>query len=184
MKTTKLGLLALSTMTLGMSIAANAATTTAIDLNGEKLGSFSSGSFTIGSPLQDLDVVSISIKNAPPGTSSYNTFFTVAQDSIANGNAFDIKASSGAAVTLTGAGVTGGWNAADQQYEFQGLQAGVTYDWQTTATVTGAAGSFGSQLSVAAVPEPEEWAMMLVGTGLVGFQVRRKQKGENQSAAF
>ena len=28
----------------------------------------------------------------------------------------------------------------------------------------------------AAVPEPEEWAMMLVGVGLVGFQVRRKQK--------
>ncbi len=26
------------------------------------------------------------------------------------------------------------------------------------------------------VPEPEEWAMMLVGAGLVGFQVRRKQK--------
>ena len=25
------------------------------------------------------------------------------------------------------------------------------------------------------VPEPEEWAMMLVGIGLVGFQVRRKQ---------
>jgi hypothetical protein len=26
-----------------------------------------------------------------------------------------------------------------------------------------------------AVPEPEEWAMMLIGAGLVGFQVRRKQ---------
>ena len=29
--------------------------------------------------------------------------------------------------------------------------------------------------SSAAVPEPEEWAMMLVGAGLVSFQVRRKQ---------
>ena len=26
------------------------------------------------------------------------------------------------------------------------------------------------------VPEPDEYAMMLVGAGLVGFQVRRKQK--------
>ena len=26
------------------------------------------------------------------------------------------------------------------------------------------------------VPEPEEWAMMLVAAGLVGFQVKRKQR--------
>jgi hypothetical protein len=25
------------------------------------------------------------------------------------------------------------------------------------------------------VPEPEEWALMLVGLGLVGFQVKRKE---------
>ena len=35
--------------------------------------------------------------------------------------------------------------------------------------------SISVQSSVAAVPEPEEWAMMLVGAGLVSFQVRRKQ---------
>ena len=49
-----------------------------------------------------------------------------------------------------------------------------------TAIVFGDPGSFdGTSLStfgvtVAAVPEPETWAMMLVGMGLVGWQLRRK----------
>jgi hypothetical protein len=30
-------------------------------------------------------------------------------------------------------------------------------------------------LVLAAVPEPEEWAMMLLGFGMVGYQVKRKQ---------
>jgi hypothetical protein len=34
----------------------------------------------------------------------------------------------------------------------------------------------GVNASVAAVPEPEEWAMMLVGFGLVGWQAKRKHK--------
>ena len=35
--------------------------------------------------------------------------------------------------------------------------------------------------NIEAVPEPEEWAMMLIGAGLVSYQVRRKQKGLRQS---
>lgn len=31
------------------------------------------------------------------------------------------------------------------------------------------------------IPEPEEWTMLLVGVGLVGYQVRRKQKLMNNS---
>ncbi len=33
----------------------------------------------------------------------------------------------------------------------------------------------------APVPEPEEWAMMMVGAGLVGFQVKRKQAKATQA---
>ena len=40
----------------------------------------------------------------------------------------------------------------------------------------------GSVTTVVAVPEPEEWAMMLVGIGLVGYQVRRKQSALNRQA--
>jgi hypothetical protein len=31
-------------------------------------------------------------------------------------------------------------------------------------------------INVHAVPEPEEWAMMLLGFGLVGYQIKRKQR--------
>jgi hypothetical protein len=35
-------------------------------------------------------------------------------------------------------------------------------------------GSYSGSLTIAAVPEPEVWAMMLIGVGLVGCQMRRK----------
>jgi hypothetical protein len=37
-------------------------------------------------------------------------------------------------------------------------------------------GEFGATLNVAAVPEPETWAMLLAGVGLVGLQIRNKSK--------
>ena len=37
-------------------------------------------------------------------------------------------------------------------------------------------GSYSGSMTVAAVPEPEVWAMMLIGIGLVGCQLRRKSK--------
>ena len=52
----------------------------------------------------------------------------------------------------------------------------VTFLTQTTTFF----GHFvGVNLAIAAVPEPEEWAMMLVGFGIVGFQIRRKQAARN-----
>lgn len=36
--------------------------------------------------------------------------------------------------------------------------------------------NWSASLSTSPVPEPEEWSMLLVGSGLVGFQVRNKQK--------
>ena len=36
-------------------------------------------------------------------------------------------------------------------------------------------------VTLAPVPEPEEWAMMLVGAGLVSFQVKRKQAKANKA---
>ena len=36
-------------------------------------------------------------------------------------------------------------------------------------------------VSVAAVPEPHEWAMMLAGLGLVGWAVRRRRDGQDNS---
>jgi hypothetical protein len=36
--------------------------------------------------------------------------------------------------------------------------------------------SVGINSTIAAVPEPEEWAMMLVGSGLISWQIRRRAK--------
>lgn len=36
--------------------------------------------------------------------------------------------------------------------------------------------SYVGSISVAAVPEPEVWAMMVIGIGLMGYQLRRKSK--------
>jgi hypothetical protein len=37
-------------------------------------------------------------------------------------------------------------------------------------------GLYSGAITAAVVPEPEVWAMMLIGAGLVGFQLRRKAK--------
>lgn len=42
--------------------------------------------------------------------------------------------------------------------------------------VTAAGGSYGGNLNVLAVPEPETYAMMLGGLGLLGFMARRRKK--------
>lgn len=39
----------------------------------------------------------------------------------------------------------------------------------------GGVGSYGVALTVAAVPEPEEWVLLTVGLAMVGYQIRRKQ---------
>ena len=43
-----------------------------------------------------------------------------------------------------------------------------------TGPITAYASSYG--ITVAAIPEPEVWALMLIGAGLIGYQVRRKSK--------
>ena len=39
-----------------------------------------------------------------------------------------------------------------------------------------ASGDLGAQLSISPIPEPETWAMLLAGLGLVGLQLRRKPR--------
>jgi hypothetical protein len=47
-----------------------------------------------------------------------------------------------------------------------------------TVLDTALAGQRFGGVALAPVPEPEEWAMIMVGFGLVGFQVRRKKNQE------
>jgi hypothetical protein len=62
------------------------------------------------------------------------------------------------------------------------LNAG-NYTLQVLGNVAGAAGgSYAGVLNISAVPEAEEWILMLVGFGLIGFIVnRRKRNAEMES---
>jgi len=68
----------------------------------------------------------------------------------------------------------------------------VSFNWNNvnsvTLTTNGVVGWWGGQfaldnLSVTAVPEPEEYGMMLLGFGMVGYQIKRKQKMAALTAA-
>ena len=86
----------------------------------------------------------------------------------------------GLGVTKTG-GATLGSITSPGSFTFDASTAG-----SYTAVVGGVVGSgpipvgtYG--VNVALIPEPETWAMMLVGMGLVGWQLRRKVKSSAAS---
>jgi hypothetical protein len=55
------------------------------------------------------------------------------------------------------------------------LNGSQAYTLKVVGFAESANASYSGGINVLAVPEPDEWAMMLVGVGLVGYQVRRKQ---------
>ncbi len=93
---------------------------------------------------------------------------------------------SGSTVSLAGIGLNveywGGWTAAAGQtydlFDWNGLSGSFSsvalpalasgLAWNTSALYTT------GEISVAAVPEPETWALMLAGLGLLGFAARRR----------
>jgi hypothetical protein len=79
--------------------------------------------------------------------------------------------------SFSGTDVTGGWDCA--QHTFSGLKSGVTHTRETTANIAaGKTEGFQNLVSLpTSMPEQEEWTTMLVGVGLVSYQVRRKHKG-------
>ena len=61
-------------------------------------------------------------------------------------------------------------------FSFANLGPG-TYTFDVRGFTGAGGGAYLSSLNVAAVPEADTWLMILFGAGLVGLQLRRKQKG-------
>ncbi len=72
--------------------------------------------------------------------------------------------------TLTGSGTD---NVSDSLI----LSAGNNYSILVSGNAIGSSGGIYAYAYAATVPEVETWAMMLVGAGLVGLRLRRKQRG-------
>ena len=109
--------------------------------------------FTLGSP-SNLDAIVSSIP-VPPVLGLDNLFLALFH----------------ADNTGIGSPVAGGSLAT-----YTALSSGGYY-FRVTADPTGAFGGlYLGAINVTAVPEPEVWAMMMIGVGLIGYQLRRKSK--------
>jgi hypothetical protein len=90
--------------------------------------------------------------------------------------------------TLNGAAFTLGGGGLGYNYGFTGLipTAGslIVKVWGIAApglsTGSAISASYGGSMAVSPVPEPETYAMMLAGLGLVGFMARRRRKTESK----
>lgn len=88
---------------------------------------------------------------------------------------------------VTGSGITGGTETSDSHNLNFGIASGVTYNPSagsfaaTTGSLAGGAYTLNISMTnqVTAVPEPETWAMLLVGVGLVALRARRKVQSES-----
>lgn len=81
--------------------------------------------------------------------------------------------------TINLAGPSGPDNLSVEQFSLQPINlAAGSYRFNTTGTRQGnGAGSVGGTLTIAAVPEPATWALMLMGFGAVGHSMRRRRSG-------
>lgn len=65
-----------------------------------------------------------------------------------------------------------------------GLVSGNLYDIVVAGApmFPGTAGSYGGNINISPIPEPETYAMLLVGLGLVGFTMRRRKSGSSRAS--
>ena len=135
----------------------------------------SSGHVTSYNQLGELPVSGLS-NNVIPGFTSFNT--TALNIFLSSGSQFGIAlvpdAGSGSFLWLRGPDVYSGGDG------YLGVTASGTGNDVTWLNRLGAVApqklDYGFRTWMDAVPEPQTWAMMLMGFGFVGFAMRRRQK--------
>jgi hypothetical protein len=191
-KTKKISLLAISTIALAMPFAANATAKSFIALDGATtyITPGTTGTLYADTTAQAVSTYNLSdgdtlVSNfvKVTGAGSVNTYFTVAPNTplfsasativppSANGLTYQLlDYSKGNAVVSLSAPAVG-----STSYTYASLKAGDIYDFKvsfkgiTASTIT-------SSITVAAIPEPEQWAMMMVGLFLVAAKVTKTKK--------
>ena len=113
-------------------------------------------------------------------SSAAGSYFVTTGFKNANGKEAGISSFSAVLLDSSNQEVKGSWDADELVYSYSGLTAGQytlsvagqTFTQFATSKTVGYDGSF----SVTAVPEPESYAMLLAGLGLMGTIARRRSK--------
>ena len=121
---------------------------------------------------------------------------TTALSGLVSGQEYQVSFLYGGNMQASGSGsraftVTAGGSASSFDNPSQSLQSGALVFVAGAATnpltfaslVTGNAGAVIDDITVAAIPEPHEWAMMLAGLGLVSWAARRRRETAGRHSA-
>ena len=80
--------------------------------------------------------------------------------------------------TLTSGSLFGSNTYLIRQLNYGALDRSHNFTLSVNGTATSLGGSYGGSISVSPVPEPETWAMLLIGTVLLGMKL--SYKGNDQ----
>ena len=188
----KFALLALLTLAFAMPMTANAAATssTTVYANATSAGTIVATASTSTNTASTACLVADqggfnSTFRGLTGTGITNSFFSVVAGTplfsgTINSNLFStgmtptlIDVTTGQTIALTYSATTG-------MYTFGSLVSGQVYDIQVAYNVAAnLTAAVYTTITVAAIPEPEQWAMMIVGLFLVAAKVRKTKKSAN-----
>ena len=189
-KTKKISLLAISTIALAMPFAASAVVNvTTLSTNGSIITpsfTYSTDTFA-GAPVTLSNQGSITTTlYGLSGSGTTNTYFTVDSSAKFFSATENIVPTSPTTATLydSTTGQTINFNATSNgAYATGALKAGDSYDFKINYNVL-APSTLSTSIIVSAVPEPEQWAMMMVGLFLVAAKVTKSKKSATLLVPF